>query len=160
GSRVRGANEPAHQAGPGQKGRVVKTAKREVTKRTVLSGVIWRPSCPFGSMKNVSSNPFPYQAATAPSSAPAAAMTKLSVRYCRIKRHLPAPIAIRTANSCRRAWTVDIINPPTFTQHSSSTTATKPCMCKSGCQDRLAQDDPSPVRAELTCNLDFSMKDR
>src|ERR1051326_125966 len=55
-------------------------------------------------------------------------MTRLSVRYWLTSRQRAAPIAVRRANSCRRAWTFDIINPATFTQHSSSTIPTRRCI--------------------------------
>ena len=56
------------------------------------------------------------------------AMTKLSASRWWIRRHLAAPMAVRTANSWRRAWTLDIIKPATFTQQRSRTIATSPCI--------------------------------
>src|SRR5262245_28155150 len=101
-NKIPGSDRPADQAGKVPKRIVVTTAQNEVTRKTVLSGVIEIPSWSIGSMKKARSNLLPYHAPAAPSSAPTAAITKLSVRYILIKRHLPAPIAIRTANSCRR----------------------------------------------------------
>ena len=62
----------------------------------------------------------PYHAIPAPSAAPANAMRNASVKYCRAMRMPAAPIAVRTANSCRRSCSFDSIRPPTFTQQGAA----------------------------------------
>ena len=126
--RVPGSAAPALQAGHIPKNSVVATARAAVTRKTVWSGWSDIAVPMFGWRKNGKSEPVPYHASAAPSAAPATAMTKLSARYWRTSLSRPAPMAVRTANSCWRSCSFDIMSPLTFTQHRRSTMTTRPCI--------------------------------
>src|SRR5262249_2760707 len=85
-------------------------------------------------------------------------MMKLSVKYWHSRRHCDAPTAVRTANSRWRAAMRAIIRPPMFTQHSRSTTPTRPCIRYNGFEYVRLTYVGIPLRAEPAMRYAFSTK--
>src|SRR6266478_3125275 len=152
---VPGSVRAARHAGNIPNSSVVSTANSAVTQKTVLSGCTEIGSNIIGSRKKCNKKSLPYQAPTAPSALPTIAITKLSVNDCRTTRDDEAPNAVLTANSCCRAATRDIINPPIFTQQTSNTIPTKPCIKYSGFAYVCVRYVGNPLRAELTDRYAF-----